>query len=122
MSIEAGSELAGTQTADVSDPPRPLTEPELALLGAGVPLLIRHGKRSGMFNLYRMLRSPWDLSDASTFLGDSSTPGDHPAVALLLGMMIADDRDIARRTQRRTKIGTQGTWWPEAMYPTTTAG
>ncbi len=92
MSIEAGSELAGTQTADVSDPPRPLTEPELALLGALESFTDTPRQAKRMFNLYRMLRSTRDLSDASTFLGDSSTPGDYQAVALLLGMMIADDR------------------------------
>jgi hypothetical protein len=45
-----------------------------------------------MLNLYRMLRSTRDLSDASTFLGDDRSPGDYQAVALLLGMMTADAR------------------------------
>ena len=43
-------------------------------------------------NLYRMLRSTKDLSDASRFLGDATRPGEFAAVALLLGYLTADPR------------------------------
>jgi hypothetical protein len=75
-----------------AEPPRPLTEPELVLLSqlelcVGTP---RAAKR--LFNLYRMLRSTRDLSDASTFLGDDRVPGEYQAVAVLLGMLAFEPR------------------------------
>jgi tetratricopeptide (TPR) repeat protein len=92
MTAEPRSELAASQAGNAGDLARPLTEPELTLL-SGLGCFIatpREAKR--MFNLYRMLRSTRDLSDASTFLGDDRSPGDYQAVALLLGMMTADAR------------------------------
>ena len=89
MVIEPGSELA-SQTEDVSEPPRPLTEPELDLLSALECFIDTPREAKRMFNLYRMLRSTRDLSDASAFLGHDHDPGDYQAVALLLGMMTAD--------------------------------
>jgi peptidoglycan hydrolase-like protein with peptidoglycan-binding domain len=95
LSAEPGSELAASQAAEVSDPPRPLTEPELVLLSGLESFVATPREAKRMFNLYRMLRSTRDLSDASAFLGDSTTPGEYQAVALLLGMMTANT-DVLR--------------------------
>jgi hypothetical protein len=94
--IEERSELASGHDGTADDPPRPLTEQELELLGAlesfiGTP---REAKR--LFNLYRMLRSTRDLSYASSFLGDQYTPGEYQAVATLLGMLTADVQLLER--------------------------
>jgi predicted phage tail protein len=89
LPIEAHSELAARHAAAAEEPPRPLTERELELLG-GLDSFVdtpREAKR--LFNLYRMLRSTRNLSDASSFLGDGSTPGEYQAVAVLLGMLTA---------------------------------
>ncbi len=88
--IEERSELAEGRDGGTDDPPQPLAEQELELLGAlesfiGTP---REAKR--LFNLYRMLRSTRDLSYASSFLGDQYTPGEYQAVATLLGMLTAN--------------------------------
>ena len=95
LSAEPGSELAASHAAEVSDPPRPLTEPELILLSGLESFVATPREAKRMFNLYRMLRSTRDLSDASAFLGDSATPGEYQAVALLLGMMTAN-ADVLR--------------------------
>jgi KAP-like P-loop domain-containing protein/TIR domain-containing protein len=92
MPVEAQSELAASRAERPEEPPRPLADQELELLGAleafiGTP---REAKR--LFNLYRMLRSTRDLSDASSFLGDGYTPGEYQAVATLLGMLTANAR------------------------------
>jgi hypothetical protein len=109
MVIEPGSELAVSQTEDVSEPPRPLTEPELSLLSALECFIDTPREAKRMFNLYRMLRSTRDLSDASTFLGDDHNPGDYQAVGLLLGMMTADAhvlRDaLDAAPQAESKVG-----------------
>ncbi|MFC9434684.1 P-loop NTPase fold protein [Nocardia sp. NPDC057030] len=89
--IEPGSEV-DTQPRGVPVPPRPLTEPELALL-TSLDLLIetpREAKR--LFNLYRMVRATRDLSDASRFLGTDGDPGEYQAVILLLGLLTAHAR------------------------------
>lgn len=88
--VEPHSELADSHREDSAQPPRPLSDPEYALLSelevfVGTP---REAKR--MFNLYRMLRSTRDLSDAASFLGDDQVPGEYQAVAVLLGMLTAE--------------------------------
>jgi hypothetical protein len=88
--VEPHSELADSHREDSAQPPRPLSDPEYALLSelevfVGTP---REAKR--MFNLYRMLRSTRDLSDAASFLGDDQAPGEYQAVAVLLGMLTAE--------------------------------
>ncbi|WP_327292773.1 P-loop NTPase fold protein [Streptomyces sp. NBC_01198] len=94
MTIEAGSEAdrapGATRSTPFPLPPRPLTEPELAVL-SGLDLLIdtpRKAKR--LLNLYRMLRATRDLSSASRFLGEDGSPGEYQAVAVLLGLVIAE--------------------------------
>ncbi|WP_433663145.1 P-loop NTPase fold protein [Nocardia sp. CA-128927] len=89
--IEPGSEV-DTQQRVITEVPRPLTEPELALL-TSLDLLIetpREAKR--VFNLYRMVRATRDLSDASRFLGTDGRPGEYQAVVLLLGLLTAHAR------------------------------
>ncbi|MFB8277306.1 P-loop NTPase fold protein [Nocardia colli] len=89
--IEPGSEV-DTQPRATPAPPRPLTEPELALL-TSLDLLIetpREAKR--LFNLYRMVRATRDLSEASRFLGTDGHPGEYQAVVLLLGLLTAHAR------------------------------
>jgi hypothetical protein len=96
--VEEGSELAVSQASPDSEaeparePPRPLTEPELALLSGLESFITTPRDAKRLFNLYRMLRSTRDLSPASTFLGDDDTPGEYQAVAVLLGMLTAGAR------------------------------
>ncbi|WP_409181604.1 P-loop NTPase fold protein [Amycolatopsis sp. VS8301801F10] len=88
--IEEGSEVDSQSRPErAADPPRPLTPAEIDLLSE-LDLLIstpREAKR--LFNLYRMLRATRDLSEASRFLGDDTTPGDYQAVVALLGLLTA---------------------------------
>lgn len=89
FSAEPGSALA--QPQDLRGPAtRPLTGAELELLGGLDPLVRTPRDAKRLFNLYRMLRSTRDLTDASQFLGDRDRPGEYCAVALLLGMLTAD--------------------------------
>jgi KAP-like P-loop domain-containing protein len=88
MNIEIGSEV-DTQDASRSKIPRPLTERELTLLAALDPLIETPRAAKRVMNLYRMVRATRDLSDASRFLGDADEPGEHEAVALLLGVLTA---------------------------------
>lgn len=87
MPIESGSEVAALQQSAHGPGTRPLTRPELDLLASldGLVRTPREAKR--LVNLYRMLRSTRDLSDASTFLGEEEKPGEYEAVALLLGLL-----------------------------------
>lgn len=85
---QAASEAAGT----LRHPPRALTDGELAVLSA-LELLIdtpREAKR--LFNVYRMIRSTRDLSEASRFLGDDGRPGEYQAVIVLLALLTLDAR------------------------------
>ena len=70
-----------------------MTEPELSLLGALEPFIDTPRQAKRMFNLYRMLRSTRDLSDASAFLGDGDKPGDSKLGGTATGH---DDRGPAR--------------------------
>jgi hypothetical protein len=90
--VEPHSELALNRVGAVEEPPRPLTEPELELLSELEVFVNTPREAKRMFNLYRMLRSTRDLSDASVFLGDDRTPGEYQAVAVLLGMLTASPR------------------------------
>ena len=90
IQIEAHSELAASHTENAEEPPRPLTEPELALLSELESFVSTPRAAKRLFNLYRMLRSTRDLSAASSFLGDNGAPGEYQAAAVLLGMLTAD--------------------------------
>jgi KAP family P-loop domain len=81
--VEARSEVAAIRQGR---PPslQPLTEPELQLIAALAPLVRSPREAKRLLNLYRILRSTRDLSDASTFLD-----GEYQAVVLLLGVLIA---------------------------------
>jgi len=70
----------------------PLQEPELALLASMAPLVRSPREAKRLLNLYRMLRSTQDLSDASRFLGDGRGQGEYQAVAVLLGFLSADPK------------------------------
>jgi hypothetical protein len=96
LTVEVDSEVdrhySAASGGSPSAPPRPLTEPELTML-ASLDVLIgtpREAKR--LFNLYRMVRSTRDLTDASRFLGDDGRPGEYQAVIVLLGMLTGHAR------------------------------
>jgi hypothetical protein len=90
MGVQVGSQIAAVYAGDVGEPPRPLTDSEVQLIAALEPFIDTPRDAKRMFNLYRMLRSTRDLSDASDFLGDDYRPGEFQAVAVLLAMMTAD--------------------------------
>jgi len=73
--VEAGSELATQQSDAPAAPPRPLTEPEVKLLAALESLIQSPREAKRLLNLYRMLRSTPDLSDASLFRGRRRAAG-----------------------------------------------
>ena len=94
--VEPGSQVArqrpaGTTVAP-SAPPRPLTEPELTMLASLGDLIGTPREAKRLFNLYRMVRSTRDLTDASRFLGDGGRPGEYQAVIVLLGMLTGHAR------------------------------
>jgi len=95
MTLEPGSELAADGPSSEAAAFRPMTEPELALLGDLEPLIDSPRDATRLLNLYRMLRSTRDLADASMFLGDSHRPGDYQAVIVLLGLLTAHARLLA---------------------------
>ena len=70
--------------------PTPLTEPELQALSSLAPLVRSPREAKRLLNLYRMLRSTRDLSDASQFLGADGAEGEFQAVAMLLGLLTAN--------------------------------
>ncbi|MCT2583234.1 KAP family NTPase [Actinophytocola gossypii] len=87
--VEPGSEL---ETQDrPSAPPQPLSDTEIALLAALDPLIGTPREAKRLMNLYRMLRSTRDLSEASAFLGGQADgkPGECQVVVLLLGLLTA---------------------------------
>jgi hypothetical protein len=90
--VEEGSEVAAIQQGARGPALRPLTEPEIDLLAALERLVTTPREAKRLVNLYRMLRSTRDLSDASTFLGDPRTPGEYQAVVVLLGLLTAHAR------------------------------
>jgi hypothetical protein len=93
--VEANSEVDINRSVE-AEPPRPLTEPELTLLGRLQPFISTPRDAKRMLNLYRMLRSTRDLTGASAFLGDEDKPGEYQAVAMLLGMLTANARLLGK--------------------------
>ncbi|MCM6777514.1 P-loop NTPase fold protein [Nocardia sp. CDC159] len=88
--IEPGSEVATQQLNPIAaEPPHPLTEPELTVLGAFDLFVETPREAKRMLNLYRMIRATRDLSSSSRFLGLDGRPGEFEAVAVLLGMLAA---------------------------------
>ena len=98
LTAEATSEVgrqtpAGTATElPVALPPRPLTRPELDLLSALSPMVGTPREAKRLLNLYRMLRSTRDLSNASRFIGTPDQPGEYQAAAVLLALLTAFPR------------------------------
>ncbi|EOD66369.1 hypothetical protein H480_21827 [Amycolatopsis vancoresmycina DSM 44592] len=92
LPVEPGSQVAAQlDPAEPPAKPRPLTEPEIALLARldGLVDTPRDAKR--LINLYRMLRATRDLSAASAFLD-----GEFEAVVVLLGTCTAHGRLLGR--------------------------
>jgi hypothetical protein len=93
LEAQPGSEVAAqteqTPAAHAATPlpPRPLTKPELDLLYALSPMVDTPRQAKRLLNLYRMLRSTQDLSDASRFIGTEGRPGEYQAAAVLLGLL-----------------------------------
>jgi hypothetical protein len=87
--VEEGSEIAAVQQGDTVAP-TPLTEPELKALSSLAPLVRSPREAKRLLNLYRMLRSTRDLSDASRFLGGDGAEGEFQAVVMLLGLLTAN--------------------------------
>jgi hypothetical protein len=118
LTAEPASEVAdAVAAADNSTalPPqsRPITEVELDLIAALAPLVQTPRQAKRMLNIYRMLRSTQDLGDASTWLGDESTPGHHQAVALMLGLLTYDARLLGELLHGRGGVcvaATNRTW------------
>ena len=84
---EPRSPVVGLQSETAEAEPRPLTDPELAMLKALAPLVETPRETKRLVNLYRMMRSTRDLSPAARFLGDDDTPGEYQAVVILLGLL-----------------------------------
>jgi KAP family P-loop domain len=98
--VEAGSQIDQIRRG-VAVPPAPMRESELTLLAALAPLVRSPREAKRLLNLYRMLRSTKDLSDAARFLGprraDGSYPdGEYQAVAVLLGILTASRQLLGR--------------------------
>ena len=87
--VEEGSEIAAVQHGDTVAA-TPLTEPELKALSSLAPLVRSPREAKRLLNLYRMLRSTRDLSDASRFLGGDRAAGEFQAVVILLGLLTAN--------------------------------
>lgn len=86
--VEEGSEIAAVQHGDTVTATQ-LTEPELKALSSLAPLVRSPREAKRLLNLYRMLRSTRDLSDASRFLGSEGAEGEFQAVVMLLGLLTA---------------------------------
>jgi hypothetical protein len=89
--LEEGSEIAAAQHGDTVTA-TPLTESELTALSSLAPLVRSPREAKRLLNLYRMLRSTRDLSDASRFLGGNGAVGEFQAVVMLLGLLTANPR------------------------------
>jgi hypothetical protein len=93
--VEEGSEIAAVQHGDTVVP-TPLTEPELKALSSLAPLVRSPREAKRLLNLYRMLRSTRDLSDASRFLGGDSAEGEFQTVVMLLGVLTANPQLLSQ--------------------------
>jgi transcriptional regulator with XRE-family HTH domain len=105
LTIDADSELATQMMAHESNNATSvsagelqyLTEPELEMLSALAPMVETPRQAKRLMNLYRMLRSTQDLSDASRFLGPTGGPGgEYQAVAALLGVLSTSPRHLGQ--------------------------
>jgi KAP family P-loop domain len=97
LEAEERSEVAAAQAGLPSDGQelRPLTAAELDFLAVLDPLVETPREVVRLMNVYRMIRSTRNLSEASSFLGDEVTPGEYQAVAILLGIASGHARLLA---------------------------
>ncbi|MDX3192418.1 P-loop NTPase fold protein [Streptomyces sp. MN03-5084-2B] len=106
LPVEPGSQVAAQ--LDPAKPltrPRPLTEPEIALLARLDRLVDTPRDAKRLINLYRMLRATRDLSQASAFLG-----GEFEAVVVLLGTCTAHGRLLGRFADALLERAPQTSW------------
>ncbi|WP_146060452.1 P-loop NTPase fold protein [Amycolatopsis sp. CA-128772] len=106
LPVEPGSQVAAQ--LDPAEPlakPRPLTEPEIALLARLDRLVDTPRDAKRLINLYRMLRATRDLSKASAFLD-----GEFEAVVVLLGTCTAHGRLLGRFADALLRRAPQTPW------------
>lgn len=104
--------------APPADTTRPMTEAELTMIAALAPLVSTPRQTKRMLNVYRMLRSTQDLGDASTWLGDATTPGQYQAVAVLLGLLTHKPAllgDLLHGTNGLCTTSGQGRTWHQLL-------
>jgi hypothetical protein len=104
--VEPGSQVAAQLNPEVRpEIPRPLTAPEIALLSRLDRLIDTPRDAKRLINLYRMLRSTRDLSDASAFLG-----GEYEAVIVLLATFTAHGRLLGRFADALLRRPAEASW------------
>ncbi|MEA5361206.1 P-loop NTPase fold protein [Amycolatopsis sp., V23-08] len=104
--VEPGSQVAAQLDPKVRpEIPRPLTAPEIALLSRLDRLIDTPRDAKRLINLYRMLRSTRDLSDASAFLG-----GEYEAVVVLLATFTAHGRLLGRFADALLRRPAEASW------------
>ncbi|MFJ1759514.1 P-loop NTPase fold protein [Amycolatopsis sp. NPDC088138] len=104
--VEPGSQVAAQLDPTVRpEIPRPLTAPEIALLSRLDRLIDTPCDAKRLINLYRMLRSTRDLSDASAFLG-----GEYEAVVVLLATFTAHGRLLGRFADALLRRPAEASW------------
>ncbi|MGW4056883.1 P-loop NTPase fold protein [Amycolatopsis sp. NPDC004747] len=106
LPVEPGSQVAAQlDPAEPPAKPRPLTEPEIALLARLDRLVDTPRDAKRLINLYRMLRATRDLSTASAFLD-----GEFEAVVVLLGTCTAHGRLLGRFADALLHRAPQTSW------------
>ncbi|MEV5716516.1 P-loop NTPase fold protein [Amycolatopsis mediterranei] len=106
LPVEPGSQVAAQlDPAEPPAKPRPLTEPEIALLARLDRLVDTPRDAKRLINLYRMLRATRDLSEASAFLD-----GEFEAVVVLLGTCTAHGRLLGRFADALLRRAPQTPW------------
>ncbi|MEV6906036.1 P-loop NTPase fold protein [Amycolatopsis sp. NPDC051071] len=104
--VEPGSQMAvQLDPSRQAEIPRPLTDPEIALLSKLDRLVDTPRDAKRLINLYRMLRATRDLSDASTFLD-----GEYEAVVVLLGTCTAHGRLLGRFADALLRTAPETPW------------
>jgi hypothetical protein len=106
LPVEPGSQVAAQlDPAEPPAKPRPLTEPEIALLARLDRLVDTPRDAKRLINLYRMLRATRDLSPAAAFL-----EGEFEAVVVLLGTCTAHGRLLGRFADALLRRAPQTPW------------
>ncbi|WIX91274.1 P-loop NTPase fold protein [Amycolatopsis sp. DG1A-15b] len=106
LPVEPGSQVAAQlDPAEPPAKPRPLTEPEIALLARLDRLVDTPRDAKRLINLYRMLRATRDLSEASAFLD-----GEFEAAVVLLGTCTAHGRLLGRFADALLRRAPQTPW------------